>query len=81
MKLIKEEFEEFAKGQGYASGAELYEYIGLNRNTYERYKKEVPIGKFILRFLCDMFGAVEVSSFIIVKPRERQMYFDILDEY
>lgn len=81
MKLIKEEFEEFAKAHGYVSGAELYEDIGLNKNAYEWYKKEVPIGKPILRFLCNTFGAVEVSPFIKVKPQEREMYFDILDEY
>lgn len=49
MKLIKEPFENFAHEQGYESGAELFDELGLNRKSYEHFKKEVPIGKEALR--------------------------------
>ena len=35
MKLIKEPFENLAHEQGYESGAELMDELGLNRKSYE----------------------------------------------
>lgn len=43
MKLIKEEFENYAQEQGYENGAELFEALEGDKKVYERYKAEVPI--------------------------------------
>ena len=43
MKLIKDEFENYAIGQGYERGEELFEYLGGNINSYRRYRKQIPI--------------------------------------
>ena len=43
MKLLKEEFENYAQEQGYESAEELFDYLGGNVNAYRRYKKQVPI--------------------------------------
>lgn len=45
MKLLKEEFENYAQEQGYESAEELFDYLGGNVNAYRRYKKQVPISK------------------------------------
>ena len=63
MKLIKEPFENLAHEQGYESGAELMDELGLNRKSYEHFKKEVPIGKEVLTTLCWELGTVEVMQF------------------
>ncbi len=40
MKLIKEQFENFAHEQGYESGAELFDELGLNSSHTNISKKK-----------------------------------------
>lgn len=81
MKLIKEPFENFAHEQGYESGAELFDELGLNRKSYEHFKKEVPIGKEALRTLCWELGSVEVTGFVSFTEIERDKYRVILEQF
>lgn len=81
MKLIKEPFENFAHEQGYESGAELFDELGLNRKSYEHFKKEVPIGKEALRTLCWELGSVEVTGFVSLTEIERDKYRVILEQF
>ena len=81
MKIIKEQFDAYAREQGYASGAELFDDLELNQNTYNRYRSEVPIGRRVLELLCREIGAVEVTEFIRFVPGEAERYRDILEEF
>lgn len=81
MKLIKEQFENYAHEQGYESGAELFDELGLNRTSYEHFRKEVPIGKETLRTLCWEFGSVEVMEFVSLTEAERDRYRVILEQF
>lgn len=81
MKLIKESFDNFAHEQGYESGAELFDELGLNRKSYEHFKREVPIGKKALRILCWELGAAEVMDFISLTEYERDRYRVILEQF
>ena len=81
MKLIKEQFENYAREQGYESGAELFDELGLNRTSYEHFHKEVPIGKEALRTLCWELGAVEVMEFVSLTEAERDRYRVILEQF
>lgn len=81
MKLIKEPFENFAHEQGYESGAELIDELGLNRKSYEHFKKEVPIGKEALTTVCWELGTVEVMQFVSLTEIERDKYRVILEQF
>ena len=81
MKLIKEQFENFAHEQGYVSGAELFDDLGLNRTSYEHFRKEVPIGKEALKTLCWELGSVEVMGFVTLSEIERDKYRVILEQF
>ncbi len=81
MKLIKEQFENFALEQGYESGAELYDELDLNRESYEHFKKEVPINKQTLRTLCWELGTAEVMDLVHFEGDEQERYLDILEEF
>lgn len=81
MKLIKESFENFAHEQGYESGAELFDELGLNRKSYEHFKREVPIGKDALRILCWELGSAEVMDFVSLTEYERDRYRVILEQF
>ncbi len=81
MKLIKEQFENFAREQGYESGAELYDELNLNRDSYEHFKKEVPINKQTLKTLCWELGTAEVMDFVRFENNEKERYRDILEEF
>ena len=81
MKIIKEQFDEFARDQGYESGAELFSDLGFDREKYERYSKEVPIGGKVLETLCREVGAAETMGFIRFAPGDRERYRTILEEF
>ena len=80
MKLIKSQFEQYAKEQGY-TGAEIFNDLNLNVDAYNRYKKEVPIGKATLRTLCWELGATQVTEFVRFENDERERYRFILEEF
>lgn len=81
MKLIKEQFENYAREQGYENGAELFDELHLNRTSYEHFRKEVPIGKEALKTLCWELGTVEVMELISISESERKRYKEILEEF
>lgn len=81
MKLIKEQFENLALEQGYESGVELYDELNLNRESYEHYKKEVPISKQTLKTLCWELGTAGVTEFVRFETDEKERYKDILEEF
>lgn len=81
MKLIKEQFENFSHEQGYESGAELFDELGLNRSAYEHFRKEVPIGKEALRTLCWELGSAEVMDLVSLTESERDKYRVILEQF
>lgn len=81
MKLIKEQFENFALEQGYESGTELYDELKLNRNSYEHFKKEIPINKQTLYVLCWELGTAEVMDFVRFELNEKNRYKDILEKF
>ena len=72
MKIIKERFENYAHEQGYESGAELMEELGLNRSAYEHFRKEVPIDKNALRTLCWELGSAEVIISSRLRKKNKQ---------
>lgn len=79
--MIKEEFELFAGEQGYESGGDLFEDLGLNKNKYERYKTAVPIGRKDLQILSRELGTAEVQEFIRLGVGDRERYWKILEEF
>lgn len=81
MKLIKEQFENYAREQGYENGAELFDELHLSRTSYEHFRKEVPIGKEALRTLCWELGSVEVMEFVSLTEAERDRYRAILEQF
>ncbi len=81
MKLIKEQFENFSHEQGYESGAELFDELGLNRSAYEHFRKEVPIGKEALRTQCWELESAEVMDFVSLTEIERDKYRVILEQF
>lgn len=81
MKLIKESFDVFAHEQGYESGAEIFDELGLNKDKYIRYKTEVPISGVDLQKLCWEIGTVEMMEYIRCAPGDKQRYRRILEEF
>ncbi len=81
MKIIKEQFDCFAQEQGYSSGAELIDELGLNPKAYKRYHSEVPIGRKVLELLCREIGTVETIDFIRFAPGETDRYREILEKF
>lgn len=81
MKLVKERFENYAREQGYESGTDLFDDLGLNRNSYENFRKEVPIGKDALKKLCWELGSAEVMGFVSLTETERDRYRVILEQF
>ena len=73
MKLLKEEFENYAQEQGYESAEELFDYLGGNVNAYRRYKKQVPISKETFTQIC-----WEVASFAIIFSHSEGCLFTLL---
>ena len=81
MKIIKEQFDTFAREQGYASGAELFDDLGLNAEYYAGRREEVRIGGKVLEMLCREIGAAEVREFVRFEPGEEIRYRKILEEF
>ena len=81
MKIIKEQFDSFAQEQGYSSGAELIDELGLNPKAYKRYHSEVPIGRKVLELLCREIGTAETIDFIRFAPGETDRYREILEKF
>ena len=81
LKIIKENFNAFAREQGYENGAELFEELGLNKEKYIRYKSEVPISGSDLQTLCWEIGTADVTDFVRFAPGDRERHRRILEEF
>lgn len=81
MKLIKEEFENYAQGQGYENGEELFDYLGGNIDSYRRYKKQIPINKETFTRICWEIGMSNASDFIKFEFDEKARYCKIAEEF
>lgn len=81
MKLIKDEFENYAHRQGYESGEELFEYLGGNINTYITNKKQIPISKETFTRICWEIGISDAADFIKFESDERERYREIAEEF
>lgn len=81
MKLIKDEFENYAIGQGYERGEELFDYLGGNLDLYRRYKKQVPVNKETFTRICWEIGMSDAADFIKFESDERERYREIAEEF
>jgi hypothetical protein len=81
MKLLREQFESFAFEQGYDSGEELFEQIGLSANTYKYYCHGGNIGKRTLKRLCQCLGSYDVMQFVEYDKNDTFSYNEIFDEF
>lgn len=81
MKLIKDEFENYAQEQGYESGEELFEYLGGNINSYRRYRKQISISKETFTRICWEIGMSDAADFIKFEPDEREFSREIAEEF
>lgn len=81
MKLIKDEFENYAQEQGYDSGEELFEYLGGNINSYRRYRKQIPISKEMFTQICWEIGMSDAADFIRFESDKREFYREIPEEF
>ncbi len=81
MKLIKEEFENYAQEQGYENGAELFESLEGDKRVYERYKSEVPINKEVFTRICWEIGIVDAEAFIKFELGEKSRYREIWENF
>lgn len=81
MKLIRDEFENYAQGQGYESGEELFEYLGGNINSYITNKKQIPISKETFTRICWEIGISDAAEFIKFEPDEKELYRKIAEEF
>lgn len=80
MKLIKEEFERYAREQGFESGRELSEALGLNAEDYENFTDGAEIGRDTLLRLYRELGTSDVIDFIDFGSYEWEQNIDLFDE-
>lgn len=81
MKLIKEEFENYAREQGYENGIELFEYLDGDTKIYKRYKDKVPINKEVFTRICWEIGIVDAEAFIKFELGEKNRYREIWENF
>lgn len=73
MKIIKEQFNAFARGQGYESGAGRFDDLGFSAEYYADRREEVRIGGKVFEKLCREIGAAEVMEFLsaLIRAKNR----------
>lgn len=79
MKLNINEFETFAKEQGYESGTELFESLGFTAEDYEDYKEGKYITRQMLMRLYTDIG-VDAVGFIDFGEYEWEKNIDLFDK-
>ena len=79
MKLIREEFEKFAKEQGLEDGAEAFGVLGLDREEYEEYLSGKKIGRRLLLKMYENFGVDETINFIAFEAYDWERNVDLFD--
>ena len=81
MKLLKEEFENYAQEQGYESAEELFDYLGGTGKAYRRNKKQVTISKETFTQICWEVGMSDAADFIKFESDEQERYREITEEF
>ena len=81
MKLIKEEFENYAKAQCYESGKELYESLYGNIILYELCKKYIPVEEEMFMRICWEIGISEAADLIKFEPEAIAGYCEIWEKF
>ncbi len=80
MKLNIEEFESFARKQGYESGAELFEALGYTAEDYEDYKNGKNITRIMLMRMYMDIGVSDVVGFVDFGSYEWEKNIDLFDK-
>lgn len=81
MVLVKKLFEEYAKAQGFLDGAELFEYITGDLNSYRKNVNEVPLDKAMLKALCWEIGFSEITDFIRFEKNDDIRFCDVIESF
>jgi len=79
MRIDKEQFDSYAKEQGYKNGATLMDDIGVERIQYGKWLKKNGVNRKTLIWLFDTFGASEVLDFIEYEGREWEENLDLTE--
>ena len=80
MRLNIKEFESYALGQGYESGAELFEALGYSAEEYEEYKNGKDISRDMLMTMYMDIGVADVVSFVDFDNYEWEQNIDLIDQ-
>lgn len=80
MKLKVNEFEAYAKSQGYENGTELFESIGFSEEDYQEYADGKDITRKVLLKLYYEIGA-EVIDFLSFEGSEWEKNIDLFDKF
>ncbi len=80
MKLYINEFENYARAQGYESGTELFEAIGFTAEDYDDYRQGKNITRGMLMCLYKDIGVSDVVNFVDFGEYEWEKNIDLFDE-
>lgn len=80
MKLNINEFEAYARKQGYESGTELFEALGFSAEDYEDYKDGKNITRNMLMRLYKDIGVSDVIGFVDFGTYEWEKNIDLFDK-
>ena len=80
MKMDKEEFERFALEQGYESGKELFEELGLDMEDYEDFADGKKLDRDKLLKMYRELGTSDVIDFVDFDSYEWEDNIDLFDE-
>lgn len=79
MRIDKEQFDSYAKEQGYPNGTALMDDIGVERSLYGKWLKKNGVKRTTLVWLFDTFGASEVLDFIEYDGKEWEENLDLTE--
>ena len=78
MKLMIDEFENFALEQGYENGLALFKELGYDEEDYEEYAEGKPIDIALLKKMCLEIGTSDIIGFIAFnRSYEWEHYIDL----
>ncbi len=80
MKLNINEFEKYARSQGYESGTELFEVLGFTADDYEDYRQGKNITRRMLMRLYKDIGVSDVVNFVDFGEYDWEKNIDLFDE-
>lgn len=79
MRIDKEQFDSYAKEQGYKDGSALMDDIGVEESLYKKWQRKNGVSRKTLVWLFDMFGASEVLDFVEYDGREWEENLDLTE--